>query len=314
MEYSGDGTADILFGDRYPVSYLCHTLVLFIAILAITVPAALVIVTIIHKKELHKYHYWFVANLMLCDILTAFITTPPFIVSSLLKLLEVARLNMSCNVMLSIIYIPPICGGFMVLNSTIDAALAISYPLDYENIMSKAKAVTMVVIAWVLAGCLTLFSMMADPELDITVDDLSLCPYNVSIFLVLPIIRLLTAFAIIGFNVYLYWVTFKTEWKLKSLVMDSSCPGHRVHSLHDVLQKYKLFARLSVTLLLIIIFDGFLRIFRILLSIFAAYYGFSNHDLYFVLFTILIYAEYINHPVVYGLMLRQVHQTLCCKD
>ena len=312
MEYSGDGTADILFSDHSTVFYLCQTLVLFIAILAITVPAALVIVTIVRKKELHKYHYWFVANLMLCDILTAFITTPPFIVSSLLKLLEVARLNMSCNVMFSIIYIPSICGGFMVLNSTIDAALAISYPLDYENIMSKAKAVTMVVIAWVLAGCLTL-SMMANPELDITVDDLFLCPYNISIFLVLPIVRLLTAFAIIGFNVYLYWVTFKTKWKLKSLVMDSSCPGHRVHSLHDVLQKYKLFARLGVTLLLIIIFDGFLRIFRILLSIFAAYYPFNN-DLYGVLFTILIYAEYINHPVVYGLMLRQVHQTLCCKD
>ena len=104
---------------------------------------------------------------------------------------------MSCNVTLGIIYIPPVCGRFMLLNLIIDAALAISYPLDYENIMSKTKAVTMVVIAWISAGCLTL-PLMANPELDITVDDLSLCPYNISVFLVLPIVRLLTAFAIIG--------------------------------------------------------------------------------------------------------------------
>ena len=160
---------------------------------------------------------------------------------------------------LGIIYIPPVCSGLMVVNSTIDAALAISFPLEYENIMTKTKAVIMVLIAWMLAASATL-PLIANPGLDVTVDDLSLCPYSISIYLLLIVVKLLTAFVIIGFNIYLYWMTFKTKWKLKSLVMDSSCPDDRVRSLR-VLRKYKSFVCLGVILLLIIIVDGVLRIF-----------------------------------------------------
>ena len=316
MDYSGEGTIngtdDISFQYRSTAFYISMILVSFIAIIAVTVPAVLVIITIVHKKDLHKYHYWFVANLMVCDILTAFTNAPVYIASFFLKVLN-ANLTMRCNLMLGIIYIPPICTGFMVVNSTIDAVLAISYPLEYENIMTKTKAVIMVLIAWILAASVTL-PLIASPGLDVTVDDLSFCPYSISIFLFLPVVRLLTAFTIIGFNIYLYWVTFKTKWKLKSLVMDSSCPNGRVRSLHSLLRKYESFVRVGVILLLIIIVDGVLRIFRISLAVFAAYYGFTDNNVYLVIFMISTWAEYVNHPVVYGLMLRKVYQNLCCTN
>ena len=316
MDYSGEGTIngtdDISFQYRSTTFYISIILVLFIAIIAVTVPAVLVIITIVRKKDLHKYHYWFVANLMMCDILTAFTIAPLYIASYFLKVLN-ANLTMRCNVVFGIIQIPPICTGFMVVNSTIDAALAISYPLEYKNIMTKTKAVIMVLIAWILAASVTL-PLIASPGLDVTVDDLSFCPYSISIFLLSMVVRLLTAFAIIGFNIYLYWVTFKTKWKLKSLVMDSSCPNGRVHSLRALLRKYESFIHLGVTLLLIIIVDGVLRIFRVLLVVFATYYGFADNNVYHLIFTISLWAEYVNHPVVYGLMLRQVHQKLCCNN
>ena len=67
---------------------------------------------------------------------------------------------------LGTIYIPPVCSGFMVVNSAIDAALATTFPLDYENIMTKTKAVIMVIAAWIMAASLTL-PLTANPELDV---------------------------------------------------------------------------------------------------------------------------------------------------
>lgn len=308
MNYSStSGADDIPFGERSSAIYLTSALVSFIAILAIMVPATVVIITIAYKKDLHKYHYWFVANLMVCDILSALSVAPFYIVLNLVKLLKVGKAMVSCNVLFGIFYIPPICSGLMVVNSVIDAALAITFPLEYENIMTKTKAVIMVVIAWVLAAFFTL-PLLASPELDEEVDDVFSCPFTISTFLVLPVVRIFTAFTIIGFNIYLYWSTFKIKLKQKNLVMDV----HKSHNTANArMKKYKSFARLSLTLLLIIIVDGVLRIIRLVLAVTADYYGYSDSSTYHVIFLVAIWAEYINHPVVYGLMLREVYQGIC---
>lgn len=308
MNYSStSGADDIPFGERSSAIYLTSALVSFIAILAIMVPATVVIITIAYKKDLHKYHYWFVANLMVCDILSALSVAPFYIVLNLVKLLKVGKAMVSCNVLFGIFYIPPICSGLMVVNSVIDAALAITFPLEYENIMTKTKAVIMVVIAWVLAAFFTL-PLLASPELDEEVDDVFSCPFTISTFLVLPVVRIFTAFTIIGFNIYLYWSTFKIKLKQKNLVMDV----HKSHNTANArMKKYKSFAHLSLTLLLIIIVDGVLRIIRLVLAVTADYYGYSDSSTYHVIFLVAIWAEYINHPVVYGLMLREVYQGIC---
>ena len=70
------------------------------------------------------------------------------------------------------------------------------------------------------------------------------------------------------------------------------------------MKKYKSLVRLSVTLLLIIIIYGVLRIIRIILIVIATYYG--------LIFSIAVWVEYVNHPVVYGLMFHEVRQGICC--
>lgn len=319
MDYSGlseDGNFSKmdnipLTGDHSTGFYIASALVSSIAILAIIVPAVGVIVTIAYKKDLHKYHYWFVANLMVCDILSALSIAPFYIVLSLLKVFKVAKVMVDCNLVFGIFYIPLICSGFMVVNSVIDAALAISFPLQYENIMTKTKAIVMVVIAWLLAASATL-PLIANPELDVKVDNLSSCPFTISSLVILPVIRVAVAFAIIGFNIYLYWSAFKTKWKLKALVADAHNRDGGVKDLHSQLKKHKSFARLSVTLLLIIVVDGVLRIIRVALVVIAAHYNFSHSSTYNVVFMIAAWAEYVNHPVAYGLMLREVYQRVCC--
>lgn len=53
-----------------------YILVSFIAMVLIIVPATAVIITIVYKRDLHKYHYWFVANLMVCNIISALTIAP----------------------------------------------------------------------------------------------------------------------------------------------------------------------------------------------------------------------------------------------
>ena len=75
-------------------------------------------------------------------------------------------------------------------------------------------------------------------------------------------------------------------------------------------QKFLSKTQLSITLLLIIIVDGVLRIIRLVLVVMADYYGFSDSSLYHVIFLVAIRAEYVNHPVVCGLILCEVYQKL----
>ena len=96
-------TDDSPLGERFSAFYLASTLVSFTAIVAVTVPATMVIITIVYKRELHKYHYWLVANLMVCNILSALSIAPIFITLDLLKLLKVAgKAVVSCNVVFGI--------------------------------------------------------------------------------------------------------------------------------------------------------------------------------------------------------------------
>ena len=292
---------------------LTDSVLRLITMAAVTIPAVTVIAVIIHKKTLHKFHYWFVINLMICDIITALTINPFYIALYLIKLFSTAKLSVHCGYMFAFLYIAPISSGFMVLNLTIDAVLAITYPLKYGDLMTKNKVVIMVAIAWMLAASLTL-PLIASPNLDVEVDDLSSCPYTISGLLVLPFVRIVMAIAIIGFNIYLYWRFFKARQKLKCLVEVSTeeCSS-KTKNLKARMKKYKLFARLSITLLLIMVVDGLLRVLRVISSIIAVEHDFVNDLSFMLFFSLATWAEYINHPVVYGLMLREVYQSVFCK-
>ena len=292
---------------------LADSIMRLIIVAAITIPAVMVITVIIRKTKLHKFHYWFVINLMICDVITALVINPFYVVPYLVKLFSNAKLMMHCGYVFAFLYIAPISSGLMVLNLTVDAVLAIAFPLRYEDLMTKTKAIVMVAMAWMLAASLTL-PLIASPELDVTVDNLSLCPYNIEAFLVLPMVRIVMAVAIIGFNIYLYWKLFKTRQQLKCLIEVSTRESNsKTLMIRSQMKKYKLFTRLSVTLLLIIVVDGLLRILRVISVIIASQNDFIGNEYFRLFFNLATWAEYINHPVVYGLMLREVYQSVFCK-
>ena len=67
---SHNGTETTVITSQHPYAF-AFLLVQLIGTVAITVPAAVVIATIVYQKLLSKSHYGFVIGLMVCDIITA---------------------------------------------------------------------------------------------------------------------------------------------------------------------------------------------------------------------------------------------------
>ena len=206
------------------------------------------------------------------------------------------------------LYIAPVASGLLVVNLAIDAILALKNPFHYKEIMTKTRMTVMIGTAWIIAASVSLLVLMF-PQLDIQVEDIVICPYILLPFLPLLVCRYITALLVVGLSIYCYWLTFLAKKKLNSLKYMNDDNSNTTKSLVALVKKY---TRLSITLLLIIIVDGLLRIMRPALLTTAGYLGFYNAPVFVIFTSMLTWVEFINHPVVYGLMLRGVYVSICC--
>lgn len=302
--HNGTDTAVTTSSHPYVLAFL---LVQLIGSIAITVPAVVVVATIVYQKLLSRSHYGFVVVLMICDIVTALSFS---LLHSTLYLYNwfttTAKATISCYLQ-GVLYLAPVASGFMVVNLAIDASIAMTYPLKYKEMMTKSKVVALSVLAWVLAASLTLPSTLTSPSLDVGVEDLNLCPPVVAPFIPLLVGRFTTALLVIVLSAYLYWSAYKTKRKIKHLT-------GRDDSSRSLIVKLKKNVRLSITLLLIVIVDCILRISRPAISIIAGYVGLFEFPAFLVILAGISWLEFVNHPVIYGLMLHDVYQSLCCKN
>ena len=296
-------TETVLSPRSYPYT-LMLLLVQLIGSVTVIAPAVVVIATIIYRKLLSRSHYCFVFGLMICNIVTVL---PFVLLHSALYLYNqftTAKTMVSCY-LLSFFYVAPVASGFMVVNLAIDATLAMTFPLKYKSIMTRNKVIALSALAWILAASLTLPSL-ASPLLDEEVEDLHVCSPSVAPFLPLLVGRFITALLVIVLSAHLYWAAYKTKKKIKYL-------NGRDTKSQSLIVKLKKNIRLSITLVLIIAVDCILRIGRPALSITVVYLGFYENPIFLIIFAGMSWVEFINHPVVYGMMLHDVYDSVCCK-
>lgn len=197
-----------------------------------------------------------------------------------------AKATLSCR-LLGIVYIAPVACGFMVVNMATDAAVAMTYPLKYKKMMTKTKVAILSILAWILACSLTM-PILISSSLDVQVEDLNLCPPVIIPFLPLLVGRFTTALLIIVLSAYLYWSVYKTKNRIKYLT-------GRDESTRSLIVKLKKNVRLSITLLLIVTVDCFLRISRPAMSIVAGM-GLYEIPAFLVILAGMSWLEFVNHP------------------
>lgn len=307
---SGHELVDDYLIQQQPFYFLLLSLLVkLVGAITVVVLAVMVLGAIMYKRNLHKCHYGFVASLMVCDVISALGFSLSHAVIFISNHYFNLKLTMSCSAP-GYLYIAPVASGLLVVNLAIDAILALKNPFYYKEIMTKTKMTAMIGAAWMIAAGVSLPVLMF-PQLDIQVEDIVMCPYFLLPFLPLLVCRYITALLVVGLSIYLYWLTFLAKKKLNNLKYRNDDNSNANKSLVSLVKKY---TRLSITLLLIIIVDGLLRIMRPALLTIAGYLGFYNAPAFIIFISMLTWVEFINHPVVYGLMLRGVYVSVCCGE
>jgi len=125
----------------YP--FLCSV----ITSIAILYCAICIIRAIYKTTALHNWHYFFVANFMVCDIAFVLLTLVPGALVSLYGIFNPHFQGISCKLMIASTF-PYVAGFFMLVAIAIDSMLSVGLPFKYKKIMGIRLALTLVVIAW----------------------------------------------------------------------------------------------------------------------------------------------------------------------
>jgi len=123
--------------------------------------ATLVIAAIIINKSLHKVQFFFLANLMICDILSSF--TVNFMVTGITinSLIDSKSKGVDCRIV-DTLYFPFTASFIMVPVLIFDRFLTIVYPFRYRTIMTNKVAIALVSASWLIGFLLCSFALF-DP-------------------------------------------------------------------------------------------------------------------------------------------------------
>jgi len=120
--------------------------------------ATLVIIAILKARELRRMQYFFIDNLMICDIGSSI--TVNFVVTFTVinSLINTDSKGVSCQA-IDFLYFPFTASFLMVTVVIFDRFLHIKEPFRYREIMTKKVAVVLVALSWIIAMLLCLFPL-----------------------------------------------------------------------------------------------------------------------------------------------------------
>ena len=98
--------------------------------------ATLVLVAIITNKVLHKTQYFFIANLMICDIISSFTVNFMVTGTTIHSLIDSNSKGTNCK-LVDTMYFPFTTSFIMVTVFIFDRFLSVVYALKYRTIMTN---------------------------------------------------------------------------------------------------------------------------------------------------------------------------------
>ena len=126
--------------------------------------ATLVLVAIIINKSLHKIQYFFIANLIICDLLSSF--TINFMVTGTTIRFLVDRDHQGTNCRLvDTLYFPFTASFLMVTVLIFDRFITVVFPFKYRIYVTNKVAIGLVIGCWVIGFLLSSYALFS-PEHD----------------------------------------------------------------------------------------------------------------------------------------------------
>lgn len=187
--------------------------------------ATLLLMAIIINKSLHRTQYFFIANLMICDLISSF--TVNFMVTGITINSLIDRTSQGANcILVDTLYFPFTTSFIMVTVLIFDRFLLVVSPFRYRTIMTNKVAVALVAGCWIIGILLSSYTLF-DPEHKGLYTRNGFCPTNTILSRILSIVIpnvLATSLAIIQ----IFYLSLKAHKLSKQVQRRQSLSGERL--------------------------------------------------------------------------------------
>ena len=306
------GSDDISYDIPLFITYL-NIMLLLVAIVAVIIPAVLVIRIILQTEELHTIYYLFVINLLVTDVLN----TLRLGFEIILTCFYLFGINVDTYVnfiIYTILCTPRTAVRFTFITLAIDRVVAVAFPYRHKSIMTYKRAYIMIILTWIISSIVALAVYLTSSLVFvgpfgtyIPVEKSIVLEILFAFLLILPVI-LITCI-----NVYLYVQIYKSKQKYEeNMRTHGRNDSNEIKQLKRTYYKFKKQVKITLSLLVLGGVDGILNLLTLIILamsrfLLVSYLVYVSQLGFHPLFCIQI----ISHSLVYGIYMKDIRRRLC---
>ena len=295
------------------VTYLKMLLVLAMSTLIIT--PAVIVVRIIRKTEaLHTNYYFFVANLLITDIVQAVYR---LITENLIMIVYLLDLNTDTIGEVLFWLSVPLTTTFFIITNLLFVTLAvermvvISYPYRHRSILTTKVVRGMIVTTWVVSAILAAVVIAFSTHTVVWPFGGFVAVGGLARTIVLLPLRIASTAFIIASNVFLFYKVHQSNKKAKENMRTGSSGEEETTRLKKLVQMLRLQTKTAISLLML---GGIEGIANILVPVLHASLRrlaptgelYAAHFLSYTMHSSIR----LSHSLVYGMYMKQIRQKL----
>ena len=288
---SGEMLQELSNDDAGSFTEVFTTMMQVFASFSVVCPTLLVVAVIIRQPRLNNFRYWFIANLLVCNILVALLFLPAAINTAVNMFSD--QVN-SKQFVVGFASIPSVAYCLMCCVVFVDMFCFLFFD-KYQDFLTSKKAIAMVSIAWGVSCAVVVL-------LSILKTSISLSDHWILLIIcvTLLVVKISIGVSVLCTNVYLFYYWTKVNVKLQAEVLniptsDNKC---RLHKQIDVFVRVEMCIKLFFAFFSISLFSVAIEIIKVIIIT-----GFHHSPFSFVIFIILTWMECMFCVLAYFILL-----------
>ena len=293
---SGEMPQELNYDDAplRPFTGVFTTVVQLFTSLSVICPTLLVLAVIIRQPRLNNFCYWFIANLLVCNILVALLFLP-------------AAVNIAVNMITDQIYTMHFIVNFASIPSVAYYLICCVIFADmlyflffnkYQDFLTSKNAVVMVSIAWGISCSIVILLNILKSSIPLSDHSILLI-----IWFILLVVKIGIGLSVLCTNVYLfyYWTKVNVQLQVEVLNIPTTNNKCRLHKQIDIFVRVESCIKPFFAFFSISLFSVVIEIIKVIVTGYPN--GFHHAPFSFVIFIILTWLECIFCVLTYSILL-----------
>jgi len=288
-----------------PFTAIFTTVLQLFSSLSIAVPALFIIAIIIQQPRLNNFRYWFIGNLLFCNILVGIVFLPAAI-DAAVHMFTDQEFSMQFIVGFALVPFVAYCLMCCIIFTDMFCYLFFD---KYQDFLTPKKATMVVKIVW-FSSCVyvVLLNVLQSSN-----------PYSSHIILLITVIVVFVIKGIIGVAVlclnallFYYWTKVNIKLQAEVLNLPTTQNRCRLHKQIEVFVRVESCMKQFFAFFLMILFSIAVEIIEVIITYYNL--GFYNAPVSFVIFIVLTWVECIFCVIAYSILLMIIFHHYCFKN